>query len=83
VLVLALLLAASLLREAGAESFATSLPMSTRVKFQRDDCFSGGGRTFSERYTYNADGSVQSITATCRGGDENGRQCINTADTIN
>jgi hypothetical protein len=82
VLVLALLFGVALLQGVSAEKKPTSTSMSTRVKWQEDDCLNEGGSSFWSTTTYNGDGSVKSVTTKCRGGDNDGRTCVNTATTI-
>jgi hypothetical protein len=81
-LILALLFGSMISHGVSAEKEPTSLPMSVRVKFQRSDCFDGGGRTFAEHYTYDANGAIESIRTVCHGGSEDGRNCVNTASTV-
>lgn len=81
-LVLALLFGVTLCQGVGAEPQPTSLPMSIRVKWQRDDCFSGGGRTFAEHDTYDANGTLVTAKTVCHGGSQDGRTCTNTETTF-
>jgi hypothetical protein len=80
-LLLALLLAATLVHRADAQVFRPRSPTESSRLDAKDECKSGGGTQFQTVYHYNANGVLQSMTTTCHGGENDGETCTITADS--